>query len=1069
MDETHYRAAVGRVFNRLILTGLPERDARLGELPLDKIFVRLSVDVPAPGEWTPISEIRLGDSLHLGVKEFLKARQRMAIRSEPTTVPLSVAEALSQHRRLVMVGAPGSGKTTLLRWLATTFAAERQNEPDRLGPGFGDGTPWLPVMLELRRFADRFATLSREPQTFDLAEEAESFIASDARFKNDTPPGLIKQAIAAGRCLILLDGLDEIAESGTRQRLIEAVEALFLDPSRPSAGNLCLITTRPHGFATLALGMGFTRTTIRPFKDDEISSFIRSWYDIAYHDPAEAETLVAIVLKNERVKALAINPLLCTIITIVYRNNRVLPERRVELYEKCCEAMLDTWERNKEIKDSCLIGGYSWRTKLDLLAVLALWMHGENERLAAPEADLISYLGTKLETLNPAERGHGSEDARKFVEVIRDRAGLLRGRGDGTLEFSHRTFQEYLAAFRLAALSDDEDLIDAVMPNLYLAWWEEVHLLLVGQLGSTMAGIARVERLLLTILDAAPRPWLTLMPPDDLRFPSWVPEMPRDFITKHVWRLRPGTWLSGWQIQRRLNHWLARPLLFAVRAYGGCAPMARSEGLTARLERELDSFLQRWRRHKGELGLVLLGLMEALGPPGRCPHLYDKITAQLLAALDCDDHDEFYLYGDTFAQALGRLAADDPARITPLLAALKSGESNKSSLAAQALGYAALPTPEVIEALIESITNSKAKQALEKLAVGNPVAIEALLARRDRGLVKHDTSVIDALGVIGAGNPRVAELLRADLESADDDMRFALARALARIEPGNPAATAVLLSFVKTVKSSQSIQAGRALVESGCRDPEFIQGLMAGFKDSERFYYWYQMIPLLQKAGIDSSLITQILSVHLNDRDSHVRYYALSGLQQVGADQPGVIDALLGALHDPDAAVRLNAAAALGRIGNTDDRVIPALRAVQKKWDFDLSPAASEALIALGDKDAGLFRRVVRNDVRGMWRNPGSAGNWISELFKLCEGRQLPGYRWWPLRRRRELWQRTKTTVLGLGIGIVIWLLADKYAALPDTDPTRKFLGGIPAISGLLSLAWSHFQVVRGQKKTPWG
>jgi hypothetical protein len=49
----------------------------------------------------------------------------------------------------------------------------------------------------------------------------------------------------------------------------------------------------------------------------------------------------------------------------------VLPERRVDLYEKCCEVLLDTWERNKDIRDSGRIGRYGWKTKLELLAALA--------------------------------------------------------------------------------------------------------------------------------------------------------------------------------------------------------------------------------------------------------------------------------------------------------------------------------------------------------------------------------------------------------------------------------------------------------------------------------------------------------------------------------------------------------------------------------------------------------------------------------------------------------------------------------------------------------------------------
>jgi hypothetical protein len=44
-DLGHYRRQVERVFNRISLTGLPERDPGLSELPLDRVFISLAVDV----------------------------------------------------------------------------------------------------------------------------------------------------------------------------------------------------------------------------------------------------------------------------------------------------------------------------------------------------------------------------------------------------------------------------------------------------------------------------------------------------------------------------------------------------------------------------------------------------------------------------------------------------------------------------------------------------------------------------------------------------------------------------------------------------------------------------------------------------------------------------------------------------------------------------------------------------------------------------------------------------------------------------------------------------------------
>lgn len=217
---------------------------------------------------------------------------------------------------------------------------------------------------------------------------------------------------------------------------------------------------------------------MRPFGRDDVTAFIRNWYRIAYGEHAlidEAGQLVDAIRDNERVEALATNPLLCTIIAVVFRNNRVLPDRRVELYFKCCEALLDTWERNKDIRNSGLVGSFGLQQKLELLATLAHWMHSESERLAAPEEEIVRRIAEALRTDHQTDPGHAEGEARRFIDAIRDRSGLLRGRGDGSLEFNHRTFQEYLAARHIAAL-DEEPMIEAVMPDLHKAWWQEVHL-----------------------------------------------------------------------------------------------------------------------------------------------------------------------------------------------------------------------------------------------------------------------------------------------------------------------------------------------------------------------------------------------------------------------------------------------------------------------------------------------------------------------------------------------------------------------------------------------------------------
>jgi len=494
--EQLYRQKVVDIYNRIALTGLPERDPRLNDIPLDKIFIKLTIAVESAFQPSiPFDLLESKASLEskaLALDERLLRRQWERERKERPPEPIALATALQKHQRLFITGVPGSGKTTLLRWLAVIFANQQQADPARLGPTFTEDI--IPIVLELRRFSKLFQENQAVPP--DLTDKISAFIGEDSRF-DGISSAWMRETLAHQPCLLLIDGLDEIANQYTRQNVLEALDAFVQIPNY--AHVRCILTTRPHGFRDVHLSAQFQRTEIQPFTPDDVAQFIHHWYETAYdfEYQEEAEELIAAIQAKPRVTEIAQNPLLCTIIAIIYRNNRVLPNHRVELYRECCKALLDTWENNKQIKQLGLIGDLNWKEKLELLMPLAYYFHKQTEQLAISEEMVIQLLAESLEKFGLSYDLKAKQEARDFIAAIQDRSGLLQGRGDGTLEFTHRTFQEYLAARYIASQSDPE-YIDLVMVHLHEAWWREVHLLVIGHLGSSSDTAKKVERLMLT-------------------------------------------------------------------------------------------------------------------------------------------------------------------------------------------------------------------------------------------------------------------------------------------------------------------------------------------------------------------------------------------------------------------------------------------------------------------------------------------------------------------------------------------------------------------------------------------
>ncbi|HEC84326.1 MAG TPA: NACHT domain-containing protein, partial [Thioploca sp.] len=700
----NYLSKVSNIYNMIALTGLPERNRELHHVLLDKIFIKLTMQVAQSESFSQRvfwekEQLALTRKGHDKDHEQAQLRTLQALSGRASEPPpaktLSVADTLHQYHRLMIVGAPGSGKTTLMRWLAVTFAKQLQAQDDRLGSRFAQNR--IPIVLELRRFVTRLHALAQSPATFSLADEISTFVGEDARFPH-IEAGFIRETLANGQGLLLLDGLDEVPNRSARQRLLEAVEAFITTPDYTH--NWCILTTRPHGFQQVNLRRDFQQAEVQPFTDEDVRHFMGHWYDTAYGqiDPdratAEANELTTKIQENQNVQGLARNPLLCTIIAIVYRNNRILPHRRVELYEKCCEALLDTWERDKfgddNVNSLLLSNQFSWKTKLYLLGYVAQWLHQTTERLAASEEQIEAQLVKGLEALQ--QKGTRldkplEEEAHNFVVAIRDRSGLLQGRGDGTLEFMHRTFQEYLTA-RFIAAQPREVCIDLVMTHLHEAWWREVHLLVIGHLGTDSGENAETaSQLLLHILQVYKPPSRWLLPP------------------RKKWQLRwfnLGKWLPSWQWQRRIAWHLLPEFELAAEGFADCTLEGRTELVSKTLFQVAEDRALLWLREPCLRGWVF--------PDDQFLSHFVKVVAKYLPSdsglVDIflqglqDENEEVQRVA---ADRLGDLGVASETVISALVAALQDKESWARDTAAYSLGSMGATNDRLIQDLVDAL------------------------------------------------------------------------------------------------------------------------------------------------------------------------------------------------------------------------------------------------------------------------------------------------------------------------------------------------------------------------------
>jgi NACHT domain len=436
--ESRYRRLALESCDIIDLANLPEDDRHIAtrQLELRRLYVSLRVRVPSSGDARTAEQDDL-ESLE---------RARLGPKKTESDDSEHVGTLLAKSPRLVVLGDPGSGKTTMLRWIATAYLLRLNQDPDWSSLPDVATLPdrdWLPIIVRCRDLDERSVSGTLEDVLGHTLRKAELTEEQSRALKS-----VIKQRLENGTGLLLIDGLDEIADAPTRARFAQQIERIASAyPTAPIIATSRIVGYREMGYR---IGRNFVHAVVSDLTTDDKDEFAKRWCAVTEtperRDAALAE-LIHDIHSTDRIEHLTGNPMLLTTMALVKRKIGRLPSRRADLYWSALHVLLN-WRRevDEAIDD---------REAIPQLQYLAFAMCDRGAQQFRRDEVVAAFDAFKDE--HPQVRLARRRTSEEFLQLLERRTGILveagHTRHDGQLvpvyEFRHLTFQEYLAGLAL--------------------------------------------------------------------------------------------------------------------------------------------------------------------------------------------------------------------------------------------------------------------------------------------------------------------------------------------------------------------------------------------------------------------------------------------------------------------------------------------------------------------------------------------------------------------------------------------------------------------------------------------
>lgn len=368
-----------------------------------------------------------------------------------TEFRVKVDDAFSGSKKNIIIGDPGAGKSSLLRFLVLDILSPNP-KLENFSKQYGKLLPvWLPFAFITKQL--------NKDDSLSIPEILKLWLKSNDHghlFE------LVSESLEDARLLFVIDGIDEWSGIPSAQQAITRLETICAKNN-----SHVIYSSRPYGFRLLKNSFSELRTlNLAPLSSTQQQLFVLGWYEQwlllqknagnKEHSHTLTDRFIQELNRTKELKKLAETPLLLSILILQKFKNLVLSNNKLEALKEITEYLIDKHPAKRKINAGIVDNNTNDFDFKDIFCELAIFANKESHDGVISKKEAQGVVENFLIKYADYEKAKAKSKGRELISVGANDFGIIIEKSSEEIAFSHKQFQEYLAAEYLFNSDDIE-------------------------------------------------------------------------------------------------------------------------------------------------------------------------------------------------------------------------------------------------------------------------------------------------------------------------------------------------------------------------------------------------------------------------------------------------------------------------------------------------------------------------------------------------------------------------------------------------------------------------------------